>query len=324
MSAIILVENHLPAGGQYLAALRALGHNVRLAQTGADALTLAAAQRPDLIVAIDGMPMVERVPLVDLLNATPKLHNLRLLVLTVNHTSNGQPGATELYRRVYDNQLEPEGLIATVEDVLAKPAPPVMPEPVEPVQPIQPALAPAPMQTLAPNPALAPAPSALPSLAPSPIMPEPLQPPAPLGIGLAPMPEPTLMSAAPPPSDQPSFAPVAQPVISGAPQDTPSALPGGSQDLTQAISAPVSNPTPPSSTAPEPAATAPEPAPMTSEPIQLAPEPVQTAPEPMPVVPEPAEKSVIELFSEPAAEKAAPPPKPMPAPPENEPPVSSI
>lgn len=120
MSSIILIENGLTGGDVYVQALQAQGHQVQIAQHGEEALTLASAHRPDVIVAVDTMPVVDNVPLLELLNATPKLRGLALMILNLNRTTNGQPGATRMYNRFYDDMLTPEQLVATVNDVAAK------------------------------------------------------------------------------------------------------------------------------------------------------------------------------------------------------------
>jgi two-component system alkaline phosphatase synthesis response regulator PhoP len=65
--------------------LEPLTHDIHEASNAIDALTLARAERPDLVILDVMMPGVDGYEICYLIKTSPELHHTRVIILTVRH-----------------------------------------------------------------------------------------------------------------------------------------------------------------------------------------------------------------------------------------------
>ena len=94
-----------------------LGHDVRVAKDGAEALEVARTFRPDLVLLDIGMPGMDGCEVARRLRAQPGGEAIVLVALT----GWGQPQDVEMIMRAgFDQHLVKPAALATLREVLAK------------------------------------------------------------------------------------------------------------------------------------------------------------------------------------------------------------
>jgi CheY-like chemotaxis protein len=291
MAKVMLVEDDNNLREIYEARLQAEGYTIVAAKDGEEALVVAKAEKPDLIISDVMMPRISGFEMLDILRNTDGLKEVKVIMLTALGQSDDQQRADRLGadRYLVKSQVTLEDIVKVAHELLQD-APATDPTPAV---------------------ATAAAPAEPTSLAPAPV-------PAPEPVAVAPAPEPSVVDA-PAPAPEPvtplsnddaqaatdgaqttsqeeaSVEAKIEDFVAGASSDATSAV----QDQTPAVAVAAPADTPSPAPAPAPVAVAPEPA---------------TAPEP----------SVVEAPVAPASEPApAPSPEPTPEPAPAVPPVAA-
>jgi CheY-like chemotaxis protein len=199
MSKLLLVEDDNNLREIYEARLQAEGYTIVTARDGEEALVVAKAERPDLIISDIMMPKISGFEMLDILRNTENLKSVPVIMLTALGQNDDQQRADKLGadRYLVKSQVTLEDIVKVTHELLGdSPAPaeaapeasvPTTTSAAEPVVPAPPAAAPpAPtIPTLAPAAApepVAPAPTtAAPEAAPAPAssVPDPTPPTTP-------------------------------------------------------------------------------------------------------------------------------------------------
>ncbi len=210
MAKVMLVEDDNNLREIYEARLQAEGYTVVSAKDGEEALVLAKAEKPDLIISDIMMPKISGFEMLDILRNTDGLKEVKIIMLTALGQSDDQQRADRLGadRYLVKSQVTLEDIVKVARGLLegenaAQPTPaPAVSAPATPPA-AAPAATPASIPVATPPATPAPTPPA-PTLTPTPVVTasipvaapptEPSTPPAP-----APTPTPT-----PPPSPTPT------------------------------------------------------------------------------------------------------------------------
>jgi CheY-like chemotaxis protein len=236
MAKILLVEDDDNLREIYEARLAAEGYTIASAHDGEEALVVAKAQKPDLVISDVMMPKISGFEMLDILRNTDGLKDVKVIMLTALGQSEDQQRADRLGadRYLVKSQVTLEDIVKVAQDLLdggtvglppnpsfapaadmvAAPAPPPVAVPVP--EPVAPAPAPTPTPVIPEPPAPTPVP-VVPEPVPAPVL-EPLPqlvPPPPVAVPVPePIPEPEVM---PEPLAEPTPEPVAIPEPAPAP-----------------------------------------------------------------------------------------------------------
>ena len=228
MSKLLLVEDDNNLREIYEARLQAEGYEIVTAKDGEEALAVAKAERPDLIISDVMMPKISGFEMLDILKNTDGLKNVKVIMLTALGQSDDQQRADSLGADKYliKSQVTLEDIVRVAHELLedgvseapATAAPQPSPAPVS----VAPA---APEPTIAP-PVATPAPEPTASVVASPADLSPVSepvatPPAPATA--APQPSPAPVSVAPA-APEPTIAPPV--VATPAPEPTANSATG--------------------------------------------------------------------------------------------------
>jgi CheY-like chemotaxis protein len=281
MAKVMLVEDDNNLREIYEARLQAEGYTIVAAKDGEEALVVAKAEKPDLIISDVMMPRISGFEMLDILRNTDGLKEVKVIMLTALGQSDDQQRADRLGadRYLVKSQVTLEDIVKVTHELLQDaPTPEVAPA----------AAAPAPSPAAA-----APAPVAV-AVAPEPVA--------------APIPEPAAVPepAAPTATPDPVATAASEPGAQTTSQEEASVeaqiedfVAGASSDAT-APQAPVE--ALPSSPAPEPAPESEVEVPAAPEPV-TAPEPVVPTPEPVAPAPEPVAEPAPAATAAPAEDK---------------------
>ncbi|HUA13019.1 MAG TPA: response regulator [Candidatus Sulfotelmatobacter sp.] len=140
MAKVLLVEDDNNLREIYEARLQAEGYNIVSAKDGEEALAVAKAERPDLVISDIMMPKISGFEMLDILRNTNELKNLKIIMLTALGQSDDQQRATKLGADKYlvKSQVTLEDIVKASHELLgdipgratgpapaATPAPPV-------------------------------------------------------------------------------------------------------------------------------------------------------------------------------------------------------
>ena len=176
MSKILLVEDDNNLREIYEARLQAEGYVIVSAKDGEEALVVAKAEKPDLIVSDVMMPKISGFEMLDILRNTPELKDTKVVMLTALGQTEDQSRASHLGadRYLVKSQVTLEDIVKTAHELLEDEAP----EADTPLNPAESAdnAAPPLTQDIPVNPA-----PAVEQPAPAPVIEQPLEPePAPI------------------------------------------------------------------------------------------------------------------------------------------------
>ena len=242
MSKLLLVEDDNNLREIYEARLQAEGYTIVTAKDGEDALVIAKAERPDLIISDIMMPKISGFEMLDILRNTDNLKDVPVIMLTALGQNDDQQRADKLGadRYLVKSQVTLEDIVRVTHELLgdggdtttataAQSSPEAAPSvSTPPPTPVVETPAPAPPPAPPPEPvAPAPAPEAPndATAAPPPATPAPAPPPAPPPEPVAPAPTTTDTDSTPPADTTSAAVPAAEPESSSdssAPQDAPS------------------------------------------------------------------------------------------------------
>ncbi|HVU59702.1 MAG TPA: response regulator [Candidatus Saccharimonadales bacterium] len=270
---ILLVEDDNNLREIYEARLQAEGYEIATAKDGEEALVVAKAQKPDLIISDVMMPRVSGFEMLDILRNTDGLKYTKVIMLTALGQADDKTRANSLGadRYLVKSQVTLEDIVKAahelIEGTAATPAaaPATAAEAVTPVQPAEasstltaPLAAPAPATAVTAMPvAAAPAPAVTPTVATVPMAAPPADTSAP---AVAPSPAsvaapviPLAPTMAPPVSAAPVVAPTPAPLAAAEQPGVSTAMPAPSAPVVPAA-ADVPAQSPPSTGGIEPAA----------------------------------------------------------------------
>src|SRR5437588_5527079 len=166
MAKIMLVEDDNNLREIYEARLQAEGFTIVTAKDGEEALVIAKAEKPDLIISDVMMPKISGFEMLDILRNTDGLKDVKVIMLTALGQSDDQQRADRLGadRYLVKSQVTLEDIVKVAHDLLQDEDPGAgVPEPAAPVV-VAPAPAPAPAEpvvvpvAVAPEPAMVAAP----------------------------------------------------------------------------------------------------------------------------------------------------------------------
>ncbi len=118
---ILLVEDDNNLREIYEARLQAEGYTIVSARDGEEALVVAKAEKPDLIIADIMMPKISGFEMLDILRNTEGLKHVKVVMLTALGQSDDQQRANKLGadRYLVKSQVTLEDIVKTAHDLLA-------------------------------------------------------------------------------------------------------------------------------------------------------------------------------------------------------------
>jgi CheY-like chemotaxis protein len=164
MAKILLVEDDNNLREIYEARLQAEGYTIVSARDGEEALVVAKAEKPDLIISDIMMPKISGFEMLDILRNTEGLKHVKVIMLTALGQSDDQQRADKLGadRYLVKSQVTLEDIVKATHDLLADgPTPAVVAEAASkpPAAPTGPTPAPAIKMPVAEPPAKPPTPT---------------------------------------------------------------------------------------------------------------------------------------------------------------------
>jgi CheY-like chemotaxis protein len=176
MAKLLLVEDDNNLREIYEARLQAEGYTIVSARDGEEALVVAKAEKPDLVISDVMMPKISGFEMLDIMRNTNELKDVKVIMLTALGQSDDQQRADKLGadRYLVKSQVTLEDIVKVAHELLEDEAAPATPAPsaaapAEPVTPAAPAPAPEPVAaTPVPAPAEPPAPAPEPEVKPEP------------------------------------------------------------------------------------------------------------------------------------------------------------
>lgn len=177
MAKVMLVEDDNNLREIYEARLQAEGYTIVTAKDGEEALVVAKAEKPDLVIADVMMPKISGFEMLDILRNTDGLKNVKVIMLTALGQADDQQRADKLGadRYLVKSQVTLEDIVEVARQLLGggdTPAPPEAATPAAPVAADNPAPAEVPVTAAPPEtPAAATAEATAPAsaMAPTPI-----------------------------------------------------------------------------------------------------------------------------------------------------------
>lgn len=116
---VLLVEDNSENLSIFATILRHYGYRVIEAQSGRQALDLAAAQDPDLILLDLGLPDIDGFEVLSRLRKEPALARIPVLVVSANATQRARDQSLALgARRFLTKPIRPSDLVVTVGEEL--------------------------------------------------------------------------------------------------------------------------------------------------------------------------------------------------------------
>ncbi|MDB5175257.1 MAG: sensor hybrid histidine kinase [Candidatus Saccharibacteria bacterium] len=243
MAKIMLVEDDNNLREIYEARLQAEGYDIVAAHDGEEALVVAKAEKPDLIISDVMMPKISGFEMLDILRNTDGLKDVKVIMLTALGQSDDQQRADRLGadRYLVKSQVTLEDIVKVAQHLLQADAPigdvtgaaaiaaiGTADPTVAPAEPAQPAPQPEPIVT--PPVVTAPAPAATP-------VPEPSQPATVAPAPVTPVPEPVVTPpVVTPPAPQPE--PIVTPPVVTAPAPAATPVPEPSPEPTAEVTSP--------------------------------------------------------------------------------------
>lgn len=201
MAKLMLVEDDNNLREIYEARLQAEGYTIVSAKDGEEALVVAKAEKPELIISDVMMPKISGFEMLDILRNTDQLKDVKIIMLTALGQSDDQERADHLGadRYLVKSQVTLEDIVKATHELLGDESAPAAPTPAAD-KPATDVASPAPAADKpAETPAAAPA---APEPATPPVVPEPKEPAEPVAAPAAPAPP-----ASSPADDKPADTP---------------------------------------------------------------------------------------------------------------------
>src|ERR1017187_1995715 len=121
MAKLMLVEDDNNLREIYEARLQAEGYTIVTAKDGEEALVVAKAERPDLIISDIMMPKISGFEMLDILRNTDNLKNVPVIMLTALGQNDDQQRADKLGadRYLVKSQVTLEDIVKVAQDLLS-------------------------------------------------------------------------------------------------------------------------------------------------------------------------------------------------------------
>src|SRR3982750_567120 len=134
MAKILLVEDDNNLREIYSARLQAEGYEIVSAKDGEEALVVAKAEKPDLIISDVMMPKISGFEMLDILRNTDGLQDVKVIMLTALGQSDDQDRADKLGadRYLVKSQVTLEDIIKNAHELLGDAPAEAEPEPAAP------------------------------------------------------------------------------------------------------------------------------------------------------------------------------------------------
>ncbi len=201
MPKLMLVEDDNNLREIYEARLQAEGYDIVTAHDGEEALVVAKAEQPELIISDVMMPKISGFEMLDILRNTDGLKDVKIIMLTALGQSDDQQRADRLGADAYlvKSQVTLEDIVKVAARLLGTE------ETQEALTPVA-AIEPAPVAAVIPEPVAVPQPQPTPEIA----MPQPLAMPTPIDVPPAPLVDPVALTP-PPVAPEPPQPPAPEP-----------------------------------------------------------------------------------------------------------------
>ena len=136
MSKVMLVEDDNNLREIYEARLQAEGYTIVSAKDGEEALVVAKAEKPDLIISDVMMPKISGFEMLDILRNTPELRDVRVVMLTALGQTEDQSRASHLGadRYLVKSQVTLEDIVKVTHELLGDLPQEEVPTEAEPAQ----------------------------------------------------------------------------------------------------------------------------------------------------------------------------------------------
>jgi CheY-like chemotaxis protein len=154
MAKLLLVEDDNNLREIYEARLQAEGYTIVSAKDGEEALVVAKAEKPDLVIADVMMPKISGFEMLDILRNTDELKNVKVIMLTALGQSDDQQRADKLGadRYLVKSQVTLEDIVKVAHELLEGEDTPAATPATTPAAEDAPADSPAPESKSAPTP----------------------------------------------------------------------------------------------------------------------------------------------------------------------------
>lgn len=120
MKKILLVDDQANFTMMMAMKLKSMGYTVFTAENGSEALTIAAAEVPDLIVMDIMMPVMDGLTAVDTLRKDPKIAHIKVIFLSAKGQQSDRDRAAELGAAEFmAKPFSPKLLVEKIEALLA-------------------------------------------------------------------------------------------------------------------------------------------------------------------------------------------------------------
>ena len=166
MAKVMLVEDDNNLREIYEARMQAEGYDVVSAKDGEEALVVAKAEKPELVISDVMMPKISGFEMLDILRNTDGLKDVKVIMLTALGQADDQQRADRLGadRYLVKSQVTLEDIVNVAHQLLGDLPEEATPAPVEPVAVLTPA--PVPVAEPATEPVIVPVPAPVPTPAP--------------------------------------------------------------------------------------------------------------------------------------------------------------
>lgn len=228
MSKVMLVEDDNNLREIYEARLQAEGYTIVSAKDGEEALVVAKAEKPDLIISDVMMPKISGFEMLDILRNTDGLKDVKVIMLTALGQADDQQRADKLGadRYLVKSQVTLEDIVNTAQQLLGGAATPEAAPTTEAPAPEVAAAEPAPAPEAEATPAVEPAPAPETPVVEAPVAEAPVAEPAPAAqsIEVTTPPEEPVEAApteTPAPEPTPEVPAPAEPVAEATVEETP-------------------------------------------------------------------------------------------------------
>lgn len=137
MAKLLLVEDDNNLREIYEARLQAEGYTIVAAKDGEEALVVAKAEKPDLVISDVMMPKISGFEMLDIMRNTDELKGVKVIMLTALGQSDDQERADKLGadRYLVKSQVTLEDIVKVTHELLDDAAPAAATPPAEPATP---------------------------------------------------------------------------------------------------------------------------------------------------------------------------------------------
>lgn len=118
MSKILVVEDHAETRDIVTIFLEQTGYDVLIANDGYEGIIMAAAERPDLIIADINLPILNGLEMIRILRARPEYRSTPILAITALGSEHTEEAIKAGANRVMIKPLEPDIFLVYIRQLL--------------------------------------------------------------------------------------------------------------------------------------------------------------------------------------------------------------